>query len=69
MLCVPQPSITRIAEEAAPYIPLGRNSRGSGWHYVSALSLPRRINDVFIKTYLCEALIRLNPEITASSFS
>src|SRR5215208_4690363 len=55
--------VGQIGEEAAPYIPLGRNSRGSGWYYVSALSLPRRINDVFIEAYLRDALIRLNAEI------
>jgi type I restriction enzyme R subunit len=52
-------------EDAAPYIPLGRNHKGAGWHYVPALSLPRRVNDVFIESYLREALIRLNPEIAA----
>ena len=57
--------VGQIGEEAAPYIPLGRNSGGSGWYYVSALSLPRRINDVFIEPYLRDALIRLNPEIAS----
>ena len=52
-------------EDAAPYIPLGRNHKGAGWHYVPAASLPRRVNDVFIEAYLREALIRLNPEIAA----
>jgi type I restriction enzyme, R subunit len=54
-----------IGEDAAPYIPLGRNHKGAGWHYVPAASLPRRVNDVFIEPYLREALIRLNPEIAA----
>ena len=52
-------------EDAAPYIPLGRNHKGAGWHYVPAATLPRRVNDVFIEAYLREALIRLNPEIAA----
>lgn len=52
-------------EDTAPYIPLGRNHKGAGWHYVPALALPRRINDVFIQEYLRDALIRLNPEIAA----
>lgn len=52
-------------DDAAPYIPLGRNHKGAGWHYVPALSLPRRVNDVFIESDLREALIRLNPEIAA----
>jgi type I restriction enzyme, R subunit len=55
----------KVAEEVAPYIPLGRAHTGSGWHAVSALSLPRHINDVFIETWLKDALIRLNPEIHA----
>lgn len=55
----------QISEETAPYIPLGRNTKGSGWYYVSALALPRRINDVFIEGYVRDALIRLNPEIAA----
>lgn len=52
-------------EDAAPYIPLGRNHKGAGWHYVPAATLPRRVNNVFIEAYLREALIRLNPEIAA----
>jgi type I restriction enzyme R subunit len=52
-------------QDAAPYIPLGRNHKGAGWHYVPAATLPRRVNDVFIEPYLREALIRLNPEIAA----
>ena len=52
-------------EDAAPYIPLGRNHKGAGWYYVPVASLPRRVNDVFIEAYLREALIRLNPEIAA----
>jgi type I restriction enzyme, R subunit len=52
-------------QDAAPYIPLGRNHKAAGWYYVNALELPRRVNDVFIEPYLREALIRLNPEIAA----
>jgi type I restriction enzyme, R subunit len=52
-------------EDAAPYIPVGRNRNGAGWHYVPSVALPRRVNDVFIEQFLREALIRLNPEIKA----
>jgi type I restriction enzyme R subunit len=52
-----------MREDAAPYIPMGRNRSGTGWHYVPSLALPRRVNDVFIEQYLRDALIRLNPEI------
>ncbi len=58
-------SAGEMSEDAAPYIPVGRNRSSAGWHYVSSLALPRRVNDVFIEQYLREALIRLNPEITA----
>ena len=43
-------------EPAAPYLPLGRGHKAAGWHYVPALSLPRRVSDVFIEPYLREAL-------------
>jgi type I restriction enzyme R subunit len=66
LLCGKQPPLREvIAEEAAPYIPSGRAHKGAGWYSVSALALPRRINDVFIEPWLREAIIRLNPEITA----
>ena len=66
VLCGAQPpSTSQMSEEQAPYIPLGRNTKGSGWYYVSALALPRRINDVFIEGYVRDALIRLNPEIAS----
>ena len=66
LLCGAQPPTRAgVAEEAAPYIPLGRARQSAGWYFVPALSLPRRINDVFIEPWLREALIRLNPEIAA----
>ncbi len=50
LLCGAQPPARGgMAEEAAPYIPLGRAHKGAGWYFVSALALPRRINDVFIE--------------------
>jgi type I restriction enzyme R subunit len=36
-----------------------------GWEYVYGPALPRATGDVFIETYLREALLRLNPEIAA----
>ena len=54
-----------LAESQAAYTTIGRNSAGAGWHYVNALALPRRINDVFVEDYLRDALIRLNPAIAA----
>ena len=61
----PPPGTRELREEAAPYTPIGRTRNGAGWHYVTSLALPRRVNDVFIEGYLREALIRLNPEIKA----
>jgi type I restriction enzyme, R subunit len=57
------PKQGRIGEGAGAYIPLGRNAKGVGWHYVLATDLPRRINDVFIEDYVRQSLIRLNPSI------
>jgi type I restriction enzyme R subunit len=66
LLCGAQPPARGgMAEEPAPYVPLGRAHKGASWYFVSALALPRRINDVFIEAWLREALIRLNPEIAA----
>ena len=63
-LCGPQPTPkSGISEETAPYLPVGRSSTGVGWHYVPAIDLPRRINDVFIEDYVRQVLIRLNPSI------
>lgn len=63
-LCGPQPTPkSGISEEPAPYLPVGRNSKGVGWHYVPAVDLPRRINDVFIEDFVRQALIHLNPSI------
>ncbi len=35
------------------------------WDYVPAAGLPRRLDDVTVEPWIREALIRLNPEITA----
>lgn len=45
-------------EPQAPY--------GTEWTYRSAAQLPRSINEVLVESELKEALIRLNPEITAN---
>ncbi|MBU1660668.1 MAG: HsdR family type I site-specific deoxyribonuclease [Chloroflexi bacterium] len=63
-LCGPQPTPkSGISEIPAPYLPIGRNSKGVGWYSVPAIDLPRRINDVFIEEYVRQTLIRLNPSI------
>ncbi|RMH78114.1 MAG: type I restriction endonuclease subunit R, partial [Calditrichaeota bacterium] len=55
----------RVAERGPAYVPFGRNPAGAGWHYLPAVELPRRVQDVFIEDYLRQALIRLNPSIAA----
>jgi type I restriction enzyme R subunit len=66
LLCGPQPAVGRAQrEEQAPYLTAGRSQRGNGWHYVAPAFLPRQPQDVFVESYVREALIRLNPTIAA----
>ena len=66
LLCgKPAPAKAGVAETAQPYVTPGRGSRGTGWHFVPALALPRQPQDVFVERYVREALIRLNPAIAA----
>jgi type I restriction enzyme R subunit len=61
-----QPPVGRAAREvAASYLTTGRNRRGNGWHYVAPAFLPRQPQDVFVESYVHEALIHLNPAIAA----
>lgn len=53
------------AELSQPYVTPGRGSRGTGWHFVPGVALPRQPQDVFVERYVREALIRLNPAIAA----
>ena len=52
-----------MRDEQAPYVTVGRSQRGTGWHYVAPAFLPRQPQDVFVNSYVREALIRLNPAI------
>jgi len=64
LLCNDKPSTQfRIHELQSEYSPHGRNPIGIGWLYITSLSLPRRINDVFIEAYIRASLIRLNLSI------
>jgi type I restriction enzyme R subunit len=45
----------------------GRSLLGAGWHYLAPQDLPRQPNDVFIETFVRDALIRLNPDIATNS--
>ena len=39
---------------------------GVGWHYHAASDIPRQPHEVFVESYVREALVRLNPEIAAN---
>ncbi len=64
LLCGPQPAVAplRCATSTPPYVTAGRSQRGVGWHYIAPAYLPRQPQDVFVESYVREALIRLNPE-------
>lgn len=38
---------------------------GLGWHYLAPNNVPRQPQDVFVESFVRDALIRLNPEIAA----
>ncbi|MGB6187765.1 MAG: HsdR family type I site-specific deoxyribonuclease [Aeromonas molluscorum] len=43
----------------------GLSSKGIGWHYSAPADVPRQTQEIFVESWLCDALIRLNPEIAA----
>ena len=51
-----------VKEPEATY---GRSHRGIGWRRVASADIPRQHQDVLIESWVREALIRLNPEISA----
>lgn len=57
----------RASDVGGTYTVMGRNRAGAGWHYLPAIALPRQPNDVFIETFVRDALIRFNPDIAANS--
>ena len=63
LMCGTQFSIRMVAEPQQSY-KIGRSSNGTGWQYVPASALPRKLQDTFIESYVREALIRLNPTIS-----
>lgn len=58
-------STRQTAEQGDGYLTIGRNRRGTGWHFVPASGLNRRPNDILVEDQVREALIRLNPAIEA----
>jgi type I restriction enzyme R subunit len=53
---LPQPGLSRT----------NRKINGVGWHYLPSQIIPRQPQEVFVETFVRDALIRLNPEITAN---
>ncbi len=43
----------------------GPSPKGIGWRYAAPAEVPRQIQEVLVEPWLREALIRLNPDITA----
>lgn len=43
-----------------------RKLLGAGWHYLQPKDLPRQPQEVFVESFVRDALIRLNPEIAAN---
>lgn len=48
-----------------PRASYGPSPKGIGWRYAAPAEVPRHIQEVLVEPWLREALIRLNPEITA----
>ncbi|MGU5617659.1 type I restriction endonuclease subunit R [Aeromonas caviae] len=55
-------SANRVQEPQSCY---GLSSKGIGWRYATPAEVPRQIQEVFVESWLRDALIRLNPEIAA----
>jgi type I restriction enzyme R subunit len=54
------PAVNVARQSSAPYL-----SKGVGWRFVPPGEVPRQPHEVFVETWVREALIRLNPEIAA----
>ena len=66
LLCGPQPVAPQSGDGTAGALRHVRpGSRGAGWHFVPAIALPRKQQDVFVERYVRDALIHLNPAIAA----
>jgi len=58
-------AVQGVVSESEPVYIVGRATKGVGWRYVSQQKLLRQSNEVFVESYLRDALIHLNPEIKA----
>ncbi|MFA5241281.1 MAG: HsdR family type I site-specific deoxyribonuclease [Sulfuricella sp.] len=58
-----KPVAVNVAQE--PESNYGRAHKGLGWRRVASADIPRQPQEVLVERWVREALIRLNPEITA----
>jgi type I restriction enzyme R subunit len=54
-----------VAQE--PQASYGTSPKGIGWRYTAPAEVPRQIQEVLVESWLRDALIRLNPEISAQT--
>ena len=59
---VKENSVNVAHESLASY---GTNPKGIGWSYKAPANVPRQIQEVLVESWLRDALIRLNPEISS----
>jgi type I restriction enzyme, R subunit len=58
--------VTQITPSQPGLSRTNRKINGVGWHYLPSQSIPRQPQEVFVETFVRDALIRLNPEIAAN---
>ncbi len=59
----------KVTQTTPPQPGLSRTNgkiNGVGWHYLPSQNIPRQPQEVFVETFIRDALIRLNPEIAAN---
>ncbi len=58
--------VTQTAPSQPGLSRANRKVNGVGWHYLPSQNIPRQPQEVFVETFVRDALIRLNPEIAAN---
>lgn len=59
-------ALARPAQLSIGLARAGGKIAGLGWHYLAPADLPRQPQEVLVESHLRDALIRLNPEISAN---
>jgi type I restriction enzyme, R subunit len=62
----PSRSTGRAKDVGASFPGLSPNRQKLGWQYLPPQQIPRQPQEVFVESFVREALIRLNPEIAAN---